>query len=170
MKRTEKPGNVPSRQTISFLHKEISTHSQITNLFKKHFLLLPHTIKWKSFQNIQKYKKITSCVIYSDLQNILNGLNCIYVERRLYEIFVSKYLNVETRKTIGALLYSNAGKSSVQSSELNAKSDTNEIKLMVTDHADGNRFLHYTSLCHCDKPTAGLNSGETSIVLFYPGY
>ena len=100
----------------------------------------------------------------------MNGLNCIYVERRLYEIFVSKYLNVETRKTIGALLYSNAGKSSVQSSELNAKSDTNEIKLMVTDHADGNRFLHYTSLCHCDKPTAGLNSGETRIVLFYPGY
>ena len=38
------------------------------------------------------------------------------------------------------LYYTVLGKTSVQSSELDAKSDTNEIKLMVTDHADGNRI------------------------------
>ena len=34
--------------------------------------------------------------------------------------------------------YCNTGKSCVQSSELDAKSDINEIKLMVADHAGGN--------------------------------
>ena len=42
MKRTENPGSVPNRQSFSFLHKEKTTHSQITNLFKKHFPFLPH--------------------------------------------------------------------------------------------------------------------------------
>ena len=37
--------------------------------------------------------------------------------------------------------YCNSGKSSVQSSELDAKSDINEIKLMVADHAEGNGIL-----------------------------
>lgn len=37
--------------------------------------------------------------------------------------------------------YCNTGKSCVQSSELDAKSDINEIKLMVADHAGGNGIL-----------------------------
>ena len=46
----------------------------------------------------------------------------------------------------------NAGKSSVQSSEFDAKSDTNEIKLMVTDHADGNR-IPFCIIHHCATAT-----------------
>ena len=53
---------------------------------------------------------------------------------------------------------------------MDAKSDTNEIKLMVTDHAEGNRILSALYIIVplvLTIPTIGLNSRETRIVLFY---
>ena len=136
MKRTEKPGSVPNRQTFSFLHKEISTHSQITNLFKKHFLFLPPPCNLMEI--ISQYKKYLRNLLNFHWESYILCIIYIYYSIIRADICfrISKY-----RKTIGPPLYSNAGKTSVQSSELDAKSDTNEIKLMVTDHAEGNRIL-----------------------------
>ena len=53
--------------------------------------------------------------------------------------------------------YCNTGKSCVQSSELDAKSDINEIKLMIADHAgEMGSVLHYTSVCYQTQPTIAL--------------
>ena len=65
----------------------------------------------------------------------------------------------------GPLLYSKTGKSSGQSSELDAKSDTNEIKLMVTDHADGNRL----SALYISVPRL-FTSNWTELRGFYSGW
>ena len=61
--------------------------------------------------------------------------------------------------------YCNTGKSCVQSSELDAKSDTNEIKLMVTDHADGNRL----SALYISVPRL-FTSNWTELRGFYSGW
>ena len=101
---------------------------------------------------ISKYKKVM-LVYRQSHKNI----------RHLFE-----RITTTDKNTIELLWYSSVGKTSVQSSEFDAKSDTNEIKLMVTDHADGNR-IPFCIIHHCATtiPTTGLNIRETRIVLFY---
>ena len=122
MKRTEEPGTVPNRQTSSFLQKEISTHSQITNSFKKHFLFPPFFIQSKG-NHFQIQKVFEDKIVFQNTKYKID--NRTFIIQKCWEKFCTK---------------------------LDAKSDINEIKLMVTDHVDGNRILsalYITVPLHC---------------------